>query len=264
MASSIKARIALPAFLLKRVAANRSRSNALSLCLRLWRENDPSGSFSYPPQLLNAKPLHTFARHAVGNAARLSLLVALLVVPGGLGLGGGGLVVKSGAAYASDNGKMNEGLDNAASASDVSDPGPGFGSNSSADGGVNVDTGGGVASNMDDGSSDNPGNGQNTSSDDDKAGNSSSGGTNGEESEDGESHRGAIRPANLTEFLSSLRNGSRIVSAERSSNKIEIQYSDGWREQIEDGVYTLAGPNDNVVIRRPATKRDYQRLNSAF
>jgi len=26
---------------LKRVAANRSRSNALSLCLRLWRATDP-------------------------------------------------------------------------------------------------------------------------------------------------------------------------------------------------------------------------------
>ncbi len=272
MASLIKVRIALPAFLLKRVAANRSRSNALSLCLRV--------SFI-------AKPLHTFARHAVGNIARLSFLVALLVVPVSLDLGEGGLVVKSSAVYASDNGKMNQGGENPASASDSFDPGSNSGFGGSLPGGDNA-TGGdndvsgdngvdGVVhdgpgsnplSNPDNGSSDNPGNGGQTGNPDDdntsNVSNPSSGGAEGENSEEGENYRGAIRPANLTEFLSSLRNGSSIVSAERTSNKIEIQYSDGWQEQIEDGIYTLEGPNNNVIIRRPATKRDYLRLNSAF
>ncbi len=264
MTSSIKARIALPAFLLKRVAANRSRSNALSLCLRV--------SFI-------AKPLHTFARHAVGNAARLCLLGALLVVPVGLDLGETGLALKSGAAYASGNSNMNDGRDNSAGEGSNGDQGNGVDSNSASGSNGNPDNA--PVNILDEAADNGPANIPDNASDDhsndgpdgsggpgeDNAANSSSGGANGENSEDSEndeSHRGAMRPANLTEFLASLRNGSRIVNAQREGNNIEIEYSDGWQEQIKDGIYTLAGPNDNVVIRRPATKKDYLRLNSAF
>ncbi len=79
-----------------------------------------------------------------------------------------------------------------------------------------------------------------------------------------ESQRRVSRPENLSEFLSSLRNGSQIVSAERDGDNIEIRYSDGWEERIRDGEYILLDPNANTIIRRPASPKDYARLNSAF
>jgi len=91
-----------------------------------------------------------------------------------------------------------------------------------------------------------------------------SGGGDTASDEQDESNRGVSRPQNLSEFLASLRNGSRIVSAERDGDNIEIRYSDGWEEQIRDGEYLLSAPNDNIVIRRPANPKDYARLSTAF
>ncbi|VAW17167.1 hypothetical protein MNBD_ALPHA12-2204 [hydrothermal vent metagenome] len=218
----------------------------------------------------------------LGNAARLSVLAALVLVPVSLELGGNGLVLKSSAAYASDNGKMSDGVAN--SASDGFGAGSGSGGNSGSDmpdkplsnsGNGSQDSPiGNPGGDMPDMADSNPGgdmadvpdsspnnNSQSPNSDDDSGGGSSAGDENSQEIEN---HRGAIRPANLSEFLSSLRNGSRIVKAQREGENIEIEYSDGWQERIEDGEYILEGPNNDIIIRRPVTKRDYQRLNSAF
>jgi len=205
-----------------------------------------------------AKPKIALPASLPGSAASLSLLVALYLAPLSLDPVSNTLAFKSNATYASENIKTDNGPDNMSGDSSNSEQGNGMAASSDN----------GSANSSDNGSNDNLNNGADGGSNDglgnDNASNSHSDNNNNNNGDDSENHRGALRPANLAEFLSSLRNGSRIVNAERTSNKIEIQYSDGWREQIEDGVYTLAGPNDNVVIRRPATKRDYTRLNSAF
>jgi len=85
-----------------------------------------------------------------------------------------------------------------------------------------------------------------------------------DDDDDYKNNRFNSRPMNLDDFLTSLRNGSRIVEAERSRNEIEIEYSDGWEEKIEYGRYELEAPNGRTIISRPATQRDFDRLNSAF
>ncbi|MCF6326386.1 MAG: hypothetical protein L3J21_03725 [Devosiaceae bacterium] len=85
-----------------------------------------------------------------------------------------------------------------------------------------------------------------------------------DDDDDDDDNRFNSRPMNLDDFLGSLRNGTRIVKAERSRNEIEIKYSDGWEEKIEYGRYELEAPNGRTIISRPATQRDLDRLNSAF
>jgi len=91
-----------------------------------------------------------------------------------------------------------------------------------------------------------------------------SGMNNSDEDEDHRNDRSNSRPMNLDDFLTSLRNGATIISAERDGNEIEIEYSDGWKEQIEHGRYEIEAPNGRTIISRPATQRDFDRLNSAF
>ncbi len=84
--------------------------------------------------------------------------------------------------------------------------------------------------------------------------------------DDGENddHDNNSRPADLSEFLKSLRNGSTITSAESASGKIEIVYSDGWKEKIEDNRYTLTDPSGNTIVSRDVNVNDLTRLNSVF
>jgi len=82
--------------------------------------------------------------------------------------------------------------------------------------------------------------------------------------DDYKNDRSNSRPMNLDDFLSSLRNGVTVIEVERSRNEIEIKYSDGWEEKIKYGRYELEAPNGRTIISRPATQRDFDRLNSAF
>jgi hypothetical protein len=84
--------------------------------------------------------------------------------------------------------------------------------------------------------------------------------------DDGENddHDNNSRPADLSEFLNSLRNGSTITSAESESGKIEIVYSDGWKEKIENNRYMLTDPSGNTIVSRDVNVNDLTRLNSVF
>ena len=55
-----------------------------------------------------------------------------------------------------------------------------------------------------------------------------------------------------------------IVKAEIQGNHIEIGYSDGWKEEVENGRYELKNPSNRTVIERPATQSDINRLNAAI
>ncbi len=86
-------------------------------------------------------------------------------------------------------------------------------------------------------------------------------GGNGNDDDDDDDRRGSLT---LEEFLASLQSGTSIAKAERSGDSIEIVYSDGWKEEIENGIYELKDPNNNTIIERPATAEDIARLSSAF
>ncbi|HHG90897.1 MAG TPA: hypothetical protein ENJ90_10550, partial [Devosia sp.] len=85
-----------------------------------------------------------------------------------------------------------------------------------------------------------------------------------DDDDDDDEYHNNSRPMDLADFLESLRNGSTIVKAERDANSIEIKYSDGWKEEIENGRYELKDPNGNEIISRPATDADITRLSSVF
>ncbi|MDQ1901633.1 hypothetical protein RAH32_14410 [Paracoccus sp. WLY502] len=49
---------------------------------------------------------------------------------------------------------------------------------------------------------------------------------------------------------------------ERSDRGIEVTYSDGWREELENGRYELKDAQNRTVVERPATRQDYDRLGA--
>jgi hypothetical protein len=49
---------------------------------------------------------------------------------------------------------------------------------------------------------------------------------------------------------------------ERSARGIEVTYSDGWREELENGRYELKDAQNRTVVERPATRQDYNRLGA--
>ncbi len=53
-----------------------------------------------------------------------------------------------------------------------------------------------------------------------------------------------------------------VVKAEVAGNHIEIGYSDGWKEEVEDGRYELKNPSNRTVVQRPATQDDINRLSA--
>ncbi len=65
----------------------------------------------------------------------------------------------------------------------------------------------------------------------------------------------------LSRSLSNARSRSaRTVHVEISGNNVEVRYSDGWKEEVENGRYELKDPNNNTVIQRQARQSDLARL----
>lgn len=55
-----------------------------------------------------------------------------------------------------------------------------------------------------------------------------------------------------------------VVKIEQSANGIEVTYSDGTREEIENGRYERKNSAGRTVEERPATQADINRLSSLF
>ncbi|UAB90929.1 hypothetical protein I5192_12950 [Ruegeria sp. SCSIO 43209] len=56
--------------------------------------------------------------------------------------------------------------------------------------------------------------------------------------------------------------GSRPTKIERQGNNIEVNYANGWKEEIEFGRYELKDPYNRTVVERNATASDRRRLQS--
>jgi hypothetical protein len=85
---------------------------------------------------------------------------------------------------------------------------------------------------------------------------------------DDDDHRGRhgrdSRPSNLAEFFSLDRERGSVAKAESEGTALEVTYSDGWKEEVENGRYELKDPTNQTVVERAATQSDIDRLNSAF
>lgn len=62
---------------------------------------------------------------------------------------------------------------------------------------------------------------------------------------------------------SHTRGGGVVAKLEVSGRNIEIVYDDGWKEEIDNGVYELKDDLGRTVIERPAKASDSSRLFSA-
>ncbi|HWT31352.1 MAG TPA: hypothetical protein VN240_10055, partial [Propylenella sp.] len=50
------------------------------------------------------------------------------------------------------------------------------------------------------------------------------------------------------------------AKVEVEGNKIEIVFPDGWKEELENGIYELKDPSGRTVVERPATAEDVARM----
>jgi hypothetical protein len=55
-------------------------------------------------------------------------------------------------------------------------------------------------------------------------------------------------------------NGINVVKFESTSNSVEVIYSNGWKEEIENGRYERKNPSGRTVEERRATQADADRL----
>jgi len=154
------------------------------------------------------------------------------------------LTVVGAAAYA-------KGGDSGSGSDDSDDDNSGSGSSNSGSGSSNSGSG------SDDSDDDNSGSGSSNSGhgsgDDDDDHDDDHGGRQGDR-HGGRDQRGASTPIPAQFGF--------VVKAEVAGNHIEIGYSDGWKEEVEDGRYELKNPSNRTVVQRPATQDDINRLSA--
>jgi hypothetical protein len=169
----------------------------------------------------------------------------LLTVPGierRLGhWAGGSALAESGSGKSGDSGGDGHG---------------GSGGSGSSDGGGSS---GGSGDNSGKGSGED-GSGESTSESD----NSGSGRGIGRDADDEGSRTGTGRRGSLVNrYFKALNSFGKVVARTATASRIEVRYSDGWREVIAGKRYSLIDPGNRRVVDRSARASDYDRLLSA-
>jgi hypothetical protein len=142
----------------------------------------------------------------------------------------------------------------------------GGGGDDSGSGGGNSGPGGGDDSGHggdDGGGDDNSGPGGDDGGDDDNSG--PGGDDNRGPGGGGDDGDGADDDGHDDDF--GRRDGHHIDAAtgakiEVEGGKIEIVYPDGWKEELENGIFELKDPSGRTVIERRATREDVARLRA--
>lgn len=233
----------------------------------------------------NRKPFNFTRKTLLGGIAGVSLVVGMSLAPVSFDFQGGQLSLKSIAAYASPGSDKDAGDRSAPNkASELS--GGNSESDRSASNMASELSGGNSqsdriasskASEFSGGKSESD---RSTSKDArDLANNKNAGDHNGNEkdaSERGSNDRAANQgnnnqaggnnasPLKLSDFISSLRKGNRVASSGGTGSNLELRYSDGWKEVVDNGRYVLRDPNGNTIINRLAKNADVARLRSAL
>ena len=95
---------------------------------------------------------------------------------------------------------------------------------------------------------------------------SSSGPGSGEaerEVEPGGENRGKkTRQDAVQRYLKVLERHGKVSRVSGSGSRIDVRYTDGWRETISDGRYRLYDPNNRKIMDRAARRDDFQRLRA--
>jgi hypothetical protein len=123
----------------------------------------------------------------------------------------------------------------------------------SSSGSGNSNSGSGRSGGDDDGNDDHGGGGA-----DDSAGDDHGGRGRGGDDGPGDDHGGG-RPAGNG---AAPGGGLQVVKIERTATGVEVVYSNGVKEEIEDGRYELKNPAGRTVMERSATQRDVTRINA--
>jgi len=149
------------------------------------------------------------------------------------------------------------------------------GSGSDGGGGDSSGSGGGDSSGSDSsgsGAGDNSGSGSSGSGGGDSSGTGSggSGGRNsgpGREGDDGGNSgpgrggdEGGNRPGGGDDRGRHHVDPATGAKVEVEGSKIEIVFPDGWKEELENGIYELKDPSGRTVVERPATPEDVARM----
>jgi len=85
---------------------------------------------------------------------------------------------------------------------------------------------------------------------------------NGNQENDNSEVNTDAAPMDLSDFISSLRKGTRVTAGIETSSNINLSYSNGWKEEIANGHYVLVDPNGNTIISRTVKTSDIARLRS--
>jgi hypothetical protein len=174
----------------------------------------------------------------------------------------GDLSLDAGTAFAKGGGgEGGEGGNSGSGSDDSDDDSDNSGSGSSNSGSGSSNSGSGSGESGDSGESGESGD----SGESGESGDSGESGESGDSGERGGSGRGKGRSgrgggASSTDIPPEF---GFVVKAEVSTGHVEIGYSDGWKEEIENGRYELKNPSNRTVVERPATQADINRLNAA-
>ena len=104
------------------------------------------------------------------------------------------------------------------------------------------------------------GGGDNSGGGDDHAGHGSGddGSGSGKGKRDGREGRGSVK-----RYLDLLKDRGQVAQISGAGSKIEVRYTDGWRETISGNRYRLYDDKSRRVMDRPARSDDYERLRAA-
>jgi hypothetical protein len=88
-------------------------------------------------------------------------------------------------------------------------------------------------------------------------------GNDGDDRDDDRGRRGRDDPSDVSRAaIGSIGGGGlQVVKVERGGGSVEVIYSNGVKEEIENGRYELKNAAGRTVMERPATGRDLSRIN---
>jgi len=78
----------------------------------------------------------------------------------------------------------------------------------------------------------------------------------------GENRGKKTRQDAVQRYLKVLERHGKVSRVSGSGSRIDVRYTDGWRETISDGRYRLYDPNNRKIMDRAARRDDFQRLRA--
>jgi len=209
----------------------------------------------------------------LSGIAGISLVLGMSLAPVSFDFQGGQLVFKSIAAYASEGDNESDNEKPATSESDNEKPAASESDSSSNAGNTAeaarelADRAMELAGNTPEAAQELAGNsGQENSHDQSNNGENQHASQETDTGNDSGNDAGSVTPnaapLALSEFISSMRNGTSVTSGAATESSLNLSYANGWKEEIVNGRYVLVDPNGNTIISRSVRTADIAWLRS--